>query len=393
MNKVPSSPNIFSPTHPNEDFWYKNPNPEFQWEISPDIIEISYGLDQNPLSSPKTISNKIENSKIFKETEDGIWYFHLKTKNKVGWSKTSHYKIKIDSTPPNEFDIIIDNQGDPTNPSPFLYFKTEDNLSGISHYEMKINQEDSFSLVLAETNPFVFPIRSPGSYQILVKALDNTGNFQRSSILLDIESIPIPKISISPKKYIAGTEVLYIAGNAPPDLTVIIFFKKDGKIIYNWETKSDKNGDWSFYTEELFKTGNYSISVASKDNRGAVSYSSPEQEIKIALSGISLGPFILTYQVLSQMLIILIILATGIIIYIIILKMKRIRKETEEAVRSLKRIFEEIKEKTIEKIEYLDSKPGLNQSEEKLRKELIEILEESEEIINKEIQDIKKELG
>ena len=392
VSNVPVSPKISSPTHPKENLWYSSSNPEFQWAISPDIIGINYKFDQNPFSVPETIDENVESSKSFEQIEDGIWYFHLRVQNKVGWSEISHYKIQIDTIPPNPFDVTVDNQGDPTNPRPFLYFETRDDLSGVSHYEIKIGQGDTFSLVMAETNPLHLPHQAPGSYKILVKAIDQAGNSEESSVFLDIKSIPIPEISVYPRIHTAGEEVFYVAGTAPTDLTVIIFFKKNQELVKTWEVKSDENGNWSFYTSELFKSGNYLISARSKDQRETISHSSPEYQIKVILAGISIGPLMITYQVLFPILIILIVLITGIVIGLILFKVKKIKKEIQEAAESLKNTFNEIKRKTVEKIEYLDSKPGLNPDEEKLRDELVNILEKSEEVIAKEIEDIREEL-
>jgi hypothetical protein len=264
VSKVPVSPKISSPTHLKENFWYHNSNPEFQWAISPEIIGINYKFDQSPFSLPETIAKNIESSKSFEQIKDGIWYFHLRVQNKIGWSKTSHYKIQIDTIPPNPFEVTVDNQGDPTNPRPFLYFETNDDLSGVSHYEIKIGQGDTFSLVRAETNPLHLPYQAPGSYEVLVKAIDQAGNFEESSALLDVESIPIPEISVYPRIHTAGEEVFYVAGTAPADLTIMIFFKRGQELVKTWEVKSDKNGDWSFHTSELFESGNYLISARSK---------------------------------------------------------------------------------------------------------------------------------
>jgi len=392
VNRVPDPPEISSPTHHKENLWYNNSNPEFQWTISPDIIGINYKFDQNPFSLPGAIKKDVESSKNFEQIKNGVWYFHLRVQNKIGWSDSSHYKIQIDTVPPNPFEVTVDNQGDPTNPRPFLYFETQDDLSGVSHYEIKIGQGNTFSLVRAETNPFHLPYQAPGSYDILVKAIDQAGNFGESSALLDIESIPIPEISVYSRIHTAGEEEFYIAGTAPANLTVMIFFKKDQELIKTWEVKSDKNGDWFFYTSELFASGNYLISARSKDQREAISNSSPEHQIKVILAGISIGPLMITYRALFPMLIVLIILITGIVICLILFKVRKIKKEIQEAAESLKNTFNEVKIKAMEKIEYLDSKPGLNPDEEKMRDELISILEKSEEVIAKEIEDIREEL-
>ena len=392
VSRVPDPSKISSPTHPKEDFWYSNSNPEFKWEISSDIMGINYEIDQSPFSLPGAVSKNIEDSKIFKGIDDGIWYFHLRIRNKIGWSKVSHYKIQIDTVSPDPFDITVDNQGDSTNPRPFLYFETKDDLSGLSHYDIKIGERDTSSLVMVETNPFHLPVQSPGYYEVLVTAIDQAGNFQESSALLNIESIPSPEILVYPDIYVAGEELFYISGSASPDITVIIFFEKNEKLVRTWEVKSNRDGDWSLSTNEIFKSGKYFISAKSQDHRGAISYPSPEYQVKVVLTGISIGPLTITYQTLFSILVVLIILIIVVVICLILSKVKRLRRETQEAAESLKNIFDRIKRKTIEKIEYLDSKPGLNSDEEKLKTDLVNILETSEKIIAKEIQDIKKEL-
>ncbi len=390
--EAPAPPKISSPTHPKENLWYQNPDPKFQWKVSPDIIGVSYKFDQSPFSIPGAVSEEVVSSKSYEGVEDGSWYFHLRIQNKAGWSRTSHYKVQIDTTPPHPFDVVIDNQGDSTNPRPFLYFETEDDLSGISHYEIKIGEGDTFSLVRAQTSPFQLPHQAPGSYKILVKAIDRAGNFREAATLLNVESILIPKILIYPETYIAGEEVFYVEGTALSNVTVIIFFKRNDKLIKKWEVGSDENGIWLFSTDELFKSGNYTISARSKDERGAISDSSPEYQVKVILGGISIGPWIFTYRTLFLILIILTALIMAIIIYLILSKKRKVEKETREAADSLKKTFNDLKKKITKRIERLDFRPGLSPKEKIIRDELIEILERSEKIVRKEIEDIEKEL-
>jgi len=390
--KVPSPPKISSPTHPNEDFWYQNPEPEFQWEVSPDIIALAMQFDRQPYTAPQIVTEEIINSMSFKDVEDGIWYFHLRVKNEFGWSGTSHFKVQIDTVSPNPFEIVIDNEGDSTNPRPLLYFEAKDKLSGISHYEVKIGDGEIISLTPAEINSFRLSLQSPGSYQILVKAFDKAGNSRESSALLDIESIPSPEILVYPEIYKSGEEIFYLEGTAPFEVTVIISFKKDGKLIKTWEVESNKDGNWLFSTDELFKSGNYLISAQSRDRRGAVSYPSPEYQVKVILAGISIGPLIIGYWTLLWGLIILIVLIAGTGIIFIFLRLRKLKKETKEAADSLKSAFDDLKKEIEKKIEYLDRKPGLIPKEEKLRKEFMDILEKAEKTVTEEIQDIEKVL-
>ncbi len=392
FNIIKVGPKIYSPTHPKEEFWYSKSNPKFLWEITSDIVGLSQQFNQTASSLPGAVSEGIFGERSFENVEDGIWYFHLRAQNEDGWTRPSHFKVQIDTTPPSPFDVAVDNQGDSTNPRPLLYFEAEDNFAGVSHYEIEIDEEDKFSIPIAGTNPFQLPLQMPGFHKILVRAIDKAGNFRDAAASLNIESIPVPEISVYPRTYTAGEEVLYIEGKAAPDLTAIIFFEKDKKVIETWEAQSDRKGSWSFSTESLFKSGNYTISARSRDNRGAVSHSSPSYPVEVILAGISLGSLLLTYQNIALILTGLIILAVGVAVYFVVFKKRRLKKETKEAVKSLKTTFLQLKKEIDKRVEYLDKKPGLNPEEKKLRDELLGVLEKSETAAIKEIQDIEKEL-
>jgi len=102
------------------------------------------------------------------------------------------------------------------------------------------------------------------------------------------------------------------------------------------------------------------------------------------------------YANILMVLMIIIILATLISASTALSEIKKSRRRLEieirEAQESLEKTFIEIKEELAEKIEYLDSKPGLSPEEERLREEIFYVLKKSEEIVGKEIGDIKKEL-
>ncbi len=71
---------------------------------------------------------------------------------------------------------------------------------------------------------------------------------------------------------------------------------------------------------------------------------------------------------------------------------KRIRIETREAEEAVDRSFKDLKKKIEKQIEMIDNTPGLSPEEKEIRDKLQEALDNSEEIIKKEIGDIEKEL-
>ena len=316
-------------------------------------------------------------------------------KNKYGWSKASHFKVQIDASLPNSFEIKVDDGGDRTNPSPSLYFEATDDLSGISHYDIKIDDDHISSVMPTEINPFIMPLQSPGLHKIIVMAIDKSGNGRDSTITVDIKSIQVPEITVFPSIYNAGEEVIYVEGKSSPNVIIILDFKKDSEIIEIWEVISDKDGNWIFSTEKLFREGIYKLSARAKDERGAISNPSQEKEIKILLSGVMTGPLLITFWQLALLLALMIILFI-IILFIILYRMRKekkaINKEVKEAGESLKTTFNSLRDKLEKRIETFDYRDGLSPREKKIRDDIFKVLESSEKTVEKEIKDIEKEI-
>jgi hypothetical protein len=389
-------PRILSLSHPQEDEWYNNQGLNLRWNLSQEIFGVSFALDQSPDTMPDTISKGKIQFKNYEKVSDGIWYFHLRFEDRNGWGEPAHYKIQIDTKFPNPFDIVIDNIGDPTNPEPNLYFETSDDTSGIDYYKMKIGDENFSRLMLAQINPFHLSLYAPGHYPIIVRAVDKAGNNIESRTFIDIEPIESPRILISPDTYISGEEILYLEGEALPDVEVIIFLKKDGKDIKKWHTFSNSQGEWSFSTKELIKSGVYYLSVQAKDTRGMISDLSEARKIKVLLSGLSFGSFIISFKEL--VLLWILILFFGVIAgCYFIWKNKQVKralqKETKEAKDKLHQSFGILRKEMEDKIELMDSKPGFNPKERKVCEELKMDLRAAENSVSKEIDDIEEQLN
>lgn len=393
---LPVVTDLSSSTHSDQNIWYGNSNPVFTWKNSTGITELSYELyEEKNKKVSDFISEELVSSKIYSEVKSGVWQFHIRAKNNNGWGKDSSFKINIDKDSPDPFEIRIDDYGDPTSPQPSLYFEAKDSLSGIARYEVKIGDEGIISIPVSQTNPYVVPIRMPGLYKVSINAVDNANNRRESSTTMNIKSIEIPEITVRPDEYNAGEEVLYLEGKSVPNADVTIFIKEYEVVIKEWKVRSDENGSWSLKVNDLFRSGNYEIFTKAKDQRGAVSYPSEKRALKIVLKGIALGPWLFDYWTFSLLLLILIIAAIIILLnifYRIRKEKKRIDKEAKKAEESLKNTFKKLRHDLEKKIEYLDSKPGLNVKERRIRDEVFKILRDSEKIIYKEIRDIEDEL-
>ena len=395
INKKPEKILISSKTHPDQNQWYNNPNTIISWKMPTDIILQNLNFDMEQKLSSDTITKNLFDNNEYNDISDGKWYFNIKVKNNYGWSPIASYKIKIDIKSPYDFEIRIENNNDATNPSPELYFKAEDDLSGIGYYEMIIDDINHFSIVPSEVNPFIMPVQSPGLHSVIVVAVDKAGNRTESKTSINIKSIEIPEITIYPQIYKAGDEMMYLEGKSMPESILVLNFTKDGKIIRNCETISDNEGNWKYFTEELFKEGTYIISAQTKDARGAISYPSEGEEIKILLSGFAIGSYVVSYIPFVRILLLL-LLIISIVIFVFINRSKKekraIIREIFEARVSLKKNFRILKSKIEKRIKIIDAKPGFNSKEKKIRDDIFSVLEKSEKNIGKEIKNIEDEV-
>lgn len=387
----PSVPQISSETNPEQTQWYKENNVEVHWNLEQEVTKVSFILDKNPLTLPDEIAEGRIDSYDYKDLKDGIWFFHLRVNTDRGWSNPRHFQLLVDKTPPLPFDIIVDNGGDPTNPRPTLYFEAQDLVSGIDRYVVKIGEGQDVLTETLPSNPFKMPFRKPGVHPILVEAVDKAQNSRESSTEVEIKPIQKPVITVSPRRFISGAEILYLEGTALPEVEVIIFLVKDSQIIKEWRIRSNDRGDWSFSSKETLKSGFYRASAMAQDERGAVSKLSEEKSIEIDFSGIEFWFFLINFAELAVLL--LIILALGIIFisadfYKSRQLKKSLQKETQEAKETLHLAFVDLRKEAERKIEMLDSQPGFNKQERMLYDDLLKVIKTAQESIDKEITDI-----
>jgi len=390
----PPAPIVSSLTHPDPEKWYSNNDPEFTWQLPKDVIKISYDIDKNPNTNPEFIAQNLVDKVKFTDLEDGIWYFHINFQNQFGWGKVTHRKVLIDTQPPLPFEIKVQKE-DPTDPQPLLSFETTDELSGIDYYQIRIGQEEFTLTEKTKIISYKLPTQPPGKHQILVKVFDKAGNFSEEKAEIEILPIESPIITDYPKRIGIGERAI-LKGKGLPETTLSVFIQKIGeKALLAGETDVGKDGQWQFSTSPLEK-GKYEAWVLAKDKRGALSL--PSQKISFLVDlppFLKFGKIVIDYLTIMITLIVLIVGLLVIIFYAwyrISMWKKRLKTETKELTQAILGAFKALREEVQEQIEYLDGKPGLTNSEKKVRDKLKEALDISEQFIDKELKDIEKEL-
>ena len=196
----PEGPKVFSSTHPDQNKWYKNPNPTFSWEKG--VTDFSYSLDFDSQGVPDNTPEGDFTSISFTDLKDGIWYFHIKAKKAGIWGGTSHYLIQLDSTPPASFTPGVEPSTKTSVSQPIVSSITTDALSGFDHFEVKVidispdREEKEVAFFVEAVSPYKLPALEPGQYMIVIKAFDKAGNWRNESIKIEI----VPKgISLTGK--------------------------------------------------------------------------------------------------------------------------------------------------------------------------------------------------
>ena len=303
----------------------------------------------------------------------------------------------IDNEPPKPFEIEVDNDGDPTNPTPILRFEAIDAISGIDFYEIRISDKELIKITPAElaARPFRTPFLKPGKYSVVIRAVDRAGNFTVSLKDFIVEAIKPPIIIEFPKKLQQG-DFLIIRGRSLPSYAVLVYIQREEDVPIIREVKTDEQGNWFYIHKERVVEGIYNVWAKNKDLRRVVSEQTEKIVIPVILPPwLQIGKIAIDYLILIITLTLLIIGTIAIIFYLrykIFIWRKKIKKETKEVSQVTTKTFEALKQEVKEQIEYFDKKPGLTQKEKEIYDKLQEALKISEEFIGKEVKDIEKEL-
>jgi len=394
------APYIKSSTHPDPNRWYQSTRVHCSWNVPKEATAVRILINRHPRSRPTVLYTPPISSKEITDLEEGVWYFHLQLKNKYGWGDITHYRIQIDNTPPERFEIRIDREGDPTNPSPLLIFESEDKVSGVEKYEIKIDQKKAIvvsSEEIKQKGCYKPPPLTPGEHSIIVRAIDYAGNYSLAMTSVDIKPIASPQILDYPKRIYPG-ENITIAGivpNCEKCDKIIIYLQNERKEVIRSIAKVEQ-GKWEDVIEKALNRGVYTATAVAVDNRGAQSL--PSKKIKILVSSpvfVKIGNLVIDY--LSVLVTCLALIIFMIIVWIYgwkkIKDLKaRLQKETTEAEATLYQAFEILRQTVEEQVAKFDKRKGLSKKEREIRDSLWKSLVEARSKIGKEIADINVQL-
>jgi len=185
--KLPATPDIKVPFYPEPLKWYGTSGIFLaRWSLPADITDVATALNKDPQSSPQKSEGLFDN-KTFAPIDNGIWYLHVQFKNNVGWGPAAHYRIAIDTAPPSSLKVSLKEGNTTAVTTPTLQFKSDDPISGIEFYDVKI---DGSSEKQTSSTAIILSALYPGGHDADVRAFDAAGNSVEGRLHFTITQLP-----------------------------------------------------------------------------------------------------------------------------------------------------------------------------------------------------------
>ncbi len=387
---------IASPSHPDPTKWYSVKNVQIVWKLPSDIDGVSTVFNKSAGTNPPRASEGAMESKEYDATADGTWYFHIRFKNQDGiWSQTIHRAVLIDAGNPENFAIQVD--ASDRNSPPKISFKADDTVSGIDHYEIKIDDQAPLSVFDNQLTlgAFVMPALLPGTHKLEAKALDKAGNAATVNQDIQIEGIAAPGIKNAPGQ-VAENEPVIVEGISDPNSTVTVRLEQLSKPVSEETVKADEDGNWTYVYRKHLAKGDYDFALKMKTKMGVESEFAGKTPL--AVTG---APFMESYGIVIIFLLLFVVFGAG--AYLMyerkeaMRKFSLVKRETDEMRDKTEAIFAALHEEVDEKILLLDSIQAEKMGVKKLEPgdvadKFKEALDISHDTLAKEIEDIEKAL-
>lgn len=378
-----NKPVITSPTHPDQNLWYNKNTATFTWTPPTGVTGVSFVLDQAPSTEPGDKSDGVISEKQFTDIADGKWYFHLKYKDSKRWGTTAHYRIMVDTKPPQVFEVTVKEA--PLGDWPELAFQTTDDGSGMDRYEILVgNLEASPTILKPEEQSYKTSGLVVGDHTALVKAIDKAGNERVVTSVFKILPIEAPKIINYPTE-IKSSDQFFVNGTAVPSCKINIYIEKDGVTFATGTVPSDAGGNWFYVHEKGLSNGRYTAWAEAINDKGIQSQPSAKVSFLVTPPIFTrIGSFVINYFTVMVSLLFMIILIIILTIFLIGLIRRKLKKETVEVEDVLRKNFSGLEKMVDEEFNNLKSPASA-----KVRDNIKEHLDTAEKKILKEIKDVE----
>lgn len=399
---APAAVSVASTTHPDPNKWYSNSNPAFSWVNPSGTLAARILSDHEPTTTPSTQARTGLSSWTYQNVDDGVWYFHLRLQNSYGWGAVSHFRFQIDTVAPQPFTIKFTNSADTTNPTPTVTFATTDQTSGIAYYRLKIGDAPALTVApadLAADGSYTLPPQTPGHHTLVVQAFDQAGNYAVAAQDFDIAPLNQPQLTQYPSE-LAPSDDLVVKGTTYPSATVRLTLQPQSGATVSETVTSDAQGNFTVVWPKKLDSGTYQFEVQAMDQNGAQSTPTDARTVLVREKPfLRIGQLAISYLTLvvtfASLLLMLIFVVSYAVIKVRHLR-KTLRREVGRAETVLHRSFRELREDIAAQLKLLErvqNKRELTAEEAKLMRHFQKVLNETEQVVDKEMEHLEKDIG
>jgi hypothetical protein len=314
---------VKSTTHPDSTHWYNAKTVALSWSAS-GVSQFSFTFDQSPATDPAEAVSATT-TKSYEATSDGAWYFHVKGKTATGFTPVTHFKVQIDTTPPGEFAVTIDQDGGATNPTPKVTFSATDLLGGIDKYTARIDSGEEFAIKSGDA----LPKQKPGHHTIIIKAYDKAGNSRTAQADFTIDGISPPTI-ISWDHVVSLLHPITFIGRSSADDTIVAYL--EGKEVARFTAKQNQTYDsgstiekassanneitWKYTYSPLLAPGSHTFTFSRITPAGLESAPTEPLAVSVEASSVQIMGYIIPLRIIIITLLVLILLLLLWVIYL-----------------------------------------------------------------------------
>ncbi|MCU0653282.1 MAG: hypothetical protein MUD10_03415 [Candidatus Pacebacteria bacterium] len=203
---------LSSPTHPDQNQWYRDDDVLVTWSITSGIDSVQTVIGKNASTMPQVSYSPAIDRKTVNGLGDGIWYFKVRAGKNGEWGPVSKYVFKIDSTAPknNGTEFSYESASKTLN----IVSGIQDEISGINHYEIFLNGNLAKKVPADEfvDGKYSFPIDAAGENEVRLSAYDFAGNNIETAAFFNAADDSVPE----PETAAATTSVDGSTSDNPP---------------------------------------------------------------------------------------------------------------------------------------------------------------------------------
>jgi len=258
------TPKIFSPTHPDQNKWYNNNNPMFEWQVPEGVSEVRLLYGKDPNAMPTVSYSPPISKKELKNIPDGSYYFSVQFIGEGIESNIGRFKFNIDTQPPvlEEFSLSLQDSN-----SIKFKIKVKDELSGIEKIDIYL---DNNLTLTTSSDIFEDVIKNVSVGNHIFKAIifDKGGNSLTKEEVINVPQ-PITKTEIVIQKDYTLYFILAFISILILLLILVIYLTKHRVEIIHKEIKREKiekiKADLKKHLKETLQNLRHDISLLDED--------------------------------------------------------------------------------------------------------------------------------